>query len=80
MIPDRPVASIKCVKVVLPWTNSIFGGEKGNEENKNPEKEESFGDAGGDGGHGGGLWVHETEIGLPGIVGEKEMESTFVCS
>ena len=78
MIPDRPVASIKCVKVVLPWTNSFLGEEKGNE--KNPEKEESFGDAGGDGGHGGGLWVHVTDIGLPGIVDEKEMESTFVCS
>ena len=78
MIPDRPVASIKCVKVVLPWTNSLLGGETG--EEKKPGNEESFGEAGGDGGHGGGLCVHETDIGLPGIVDEKEIESTFVCS
>jgi len=43
-------------------------------------RESEVGDAGGEGGPGGGVCVHETETGRLGSEEEKHIESTFVCS
>lgn len=47
---------------------------------KNGENDDSIGDAGGEIGHGGRVWVHETEIGVSGSSDENEIELTFVLS
>lgn len=47
---------------------------------KKGENVDSIGDAGGEIGHGGGVCVHETEIGVLGSSGENDIESTFVFS
>ena len=38
------------------------------------------GEAGGEGGVGGGVWIHLTETGEVGSAGEKATDSTLVCS
>lgn len=71
-----------CVNAVTPWIGPLGfeGGSALLNRRKNLEKVDVVGDAGGEGKPGGGVWVHDTETGLPGSVGSNWMASTLVCS
>jgi hypothetical protein len=79
MSPARPVASIKYVKVVVPVieVGSLGAGDILFILN---EALVVIGEAGGDGGEGGGMCVQSTEIGRSGSVSEKVTDFTLVSS
>lgn len=68
-----------CVKLVLPSKHAGAVSGAGSWDEKNV-KEDWVGEAGGDGGQGGGVCFHVTDTGRLLSEGEKEMDSTFVCS
>lgn len=73
MRPARPVASMRCVNVVVPVTASVSTLSE-------IIVLAVVGEAGGESGAGGGTWDHETETGRFGSTEEKEIDVTLVCS